>query len=161
MPVPKWFKRMATADKHCIFHTKDVYIDRNKTITSRWYKPYLSLHKKNSEIPIPLNNSFSNMNSVGAGLTEVTRIFVGAGGQKATGIMENSCGKDRSRLAARTRRKLQLLCCVPRPTRHFWPWSIIVLFVWPCLTYKSYFFSQRIIFFSHTKSANSTFSHGL
>ena len=26
---------------------------------------------------------------------------------------------------------------------------------------KSYFFSQRTIFFSHTKSANSTFSHGL
>ena len=29
------------------------------------------------------------------------------------------------------------------------------------LAYKSYFFSQRIIFFSHNKSANSTFSHGL
>ena len=29
------------------------------------------------------------------------------------------------------------------------------------LAYKSYFFSQRTIFFSHNKSANSTFSHGL
>ena len=27
------------------------------------------------------------------------------------------------------------------------------------LTYKPYFFSQRIIFFSHNKSVNSTFSH--
>jgi len=35
------------------------------------------------------------------------------------------------------------------------------LFVWACLAYKPYFFSQRTIFFSHTKSANSTFSHGL
>jgi len=39
-------------------------------------------------------------------------------------------------------------------------WSI-ALFVWVCLAYKPYFFSQRTIFFSHTKSANSTFSHGL
>ena len=30
-----------------------------------------------------------------------------------------------------------------------------------CLAYKPYFFSQRTIFFSHNKSANSTFSHGL
>ena len=37
----------------------------------------------------------------------------------------------------------------------------IVLFVWACLTYKPYFFSQRTLFFSHTKSANSTFSHDL
>ena len=29
------------------------------------------------------------------------------------------------------------------------------------LAYKPCFFSQRILFFSHTKSANSTFSHGL
>ena len=29
------------------------------------------------------------------------------------------------------------------------------------LAYKPYFFSQRIIFFSHNKSANSTFSHDL
>jgi len=34
-------------------------------------------------------------------------------------------------------------------------------FVWVCFSYKPYFFSQRIIFFSHTKSVNSTFSHGL
>ena len=35
------------------------------------------------------------------------------------------------------------------------------LFVLGCLAYKPYFFSQRTIFFSHNKSANSTFSHGL
>ena len=35
------------------------------------------------------------------------------------------------------------------------------LFVWACLAYKPYFFSQRTVFFFHTKSANSTFSHGL
>jgi len=29
------------------------------------------------------------------------------------------------------------------------------------LAYKPYFFSQRTVFFSHNKSANSTFSHGL
>ena len=29
------------------------------------------------------------------------------------------------------------------------------------LAYKPYFFGQRIIFFSHNKSTNSTFSHGL
>jgi len=29
----------------------------------------------------------------------------------------------------------------------------------PVRFYKPYFFSQRTIFFSHTKSANSTFSH--
>jgi len=29
------------------------------------------------------------------------------------------------------------------------------------LAYKPYFFSQRTIFFSHNKLANSTFSHGL
>jgi len=29
------------------------------------------------------------------------------------------------------------------------------------LVYKPYFFSQRTIFFSHNKSANSIFSHGL
>ena len=29
------------------------------------------------------------------------------------------------------------------------------------LAYKPYFFSQRTIFFSHNKSANSTFSHDL
>ena len=29
------------------------------------------------------------------------------------------------------------------------------------LGYKSYFFNQRIVFFSHNKSANGTFSHGL
>ena len=29
------------------------------------------------------------------------------------------------------------------------------------LSYKPYFFSQRTIFFSHNKSANNTFSHGL
>ena len=29
------------------------------------------------------------------------------------------------------------------------------------LAYKLYFFSQRTIFFSHNKSANSTFSHDL
>ena len=29
------------------------------------------------------------------------------------------------------------------------------------LAYKPYFFSKRTVFFSHTKSANSTFSHGL
>ena len=28
-------------------------------------------------------------------------------------------------------------------------------------TYKSYFFSQRTVFFSHNKLANGTFSHGL
>ena len=38
---------------------------------------------------------------------------------------------------------------------------IIVMFVWAYLAYKLYFFSQRIVFFSHTKSANSTFSHSL
>ena len=38
---------------------------------------------------------------------------------------------------------------------------IFTLFVWACLAYKPYFFSQRTIFFSHTKSANSTFSYGL
>ena len=37
----------------------------------------------------------------------------------------------------------------------------IALFAWACLTYKPYFFSQRTVFFSHTKSANSTFSHDL
>jgi len=35
------------------------------------------------------------------------------------------------------------------------------MFVLACLAYKPYFFSQRTIFFSHTKSANSTFSHDL
>ena len=30
-----------------------------------------------------------------------------------------------------------------------------------CLAYKPYFFSQWTIFFSHDKSANSTFRHGL
>jgi hypothetical protein len=30
-----------------------------------------------------------------------------------------------------------------------------------CLSYKSYFFSKRIVFSSHHKSANSTFSHDL
>ena len=35
------------------------------------------------------------------------------------------------------------------------------LFVWACLAYKSYFFNHRIIFFSHTKPVNSTFSHDL
>ena len=30
-----------------------------------------------------------------------------------------------------------------------------------CLAYKPYFFSQRTVFFSHNKSANRTFSHGL
>ena len=35
----------------------------------------------------------------------------------------------------------------------------VVLLGW--LTYKPYFFSQRIIFFSHAKSINNTFSHGL
>jgi hypothetical protein len=29
------------------------------------------------------------------------------------------------------------------------------------LSYKPYFFSERTMFFSHNKSANSTFSHGL
>ena len=29
------------------------------------------------------------------------------------------------------------------------------------LSYKLYFFSQRIVFFSHNKSVNSTFNHGL
>ena len=29
------------------------------------------------------------------------------------------------------------------------------------LAYNPYFFSERIVFFSHNKSANSTFSHGL
>ena len=29
------------------------------------------------------------------------------------------------------------------------------------LTYKPYFFNRRTVFFSHNKSANSTFSHGL
>ena len=29
------------------------------------------------------------------------------------------------------------------------------------LAYKPYFFSQRTVFFSHNKSVNSTFSHGL
>ena len=29
------------------------------------------------------------------------------------------------------------------------------------LAYKPYFFSQRTVFFSHNKSTNSTFSHGL
>jgi hypothetical protein len=28
------------------------------------------------------------------------------------------------------------------------------------LSYKPYFFSQQTVFFSHSKSANSTFSHG-
>ena len=33
---------------------------------------------------------------------------------------------------------------------------------WPVrLAYKLYFFSQRIVFFSHNKSANDTFSYGL
>ena len=35
------------------------------------------------------------------------------------------------------------------------------MFVWAYLVYKPYFFNQRILFFSHTKSANSTFSHDL
>ena len=39
-----------------------------------------------------------------------------------------------------------------------WPCA---MFVWVCLTYKSYFFSQRTVFFSHTKSANHTFSYNL
>ena len=38
---------------------------------------------------------------------------------------------------------------------------IFTLFVWACLAYKPYFFSQRTIFFSYTKSVNITFSHGL
>jgi len=29
------------------------------------------------------------------------------------------------------------------------------------LAYKPYFFNQRTLFFSHNKSTNSTFSHGL
>ena len=58
--------------------------------------------------------------------------------------------------------------------RHFCFWAPIpspqpcnamllksILFTWTCLAYKPYFFSQRIIFFSHTKSVNNTFSHGL
>ena len=39
--------------------------------------------------------------------------------------------------------------------------SLYVLFVWTCLTYKLYFFNQRIVLFSHTKSANSIFSYDL
>jgi len=40
--------------------------------------------------------------------------------------------------------------------------SIFIFIFRPvCLAYKPYFFSQRILFFSHNKSANSTFSHGL
>ena len=35
------------------------------------------------------------------------------------------------------------------------------LFVWSYLTYKPWLISQRTIFFSHTKPANGTFSHGL
>jgi len=30
-----------------------------------------------------------------------------------------------------------------------------------CLAYKSYFFSQQTVFFSHNKSANSIFNHVL
>ena len=39
--------------------------------------------------------------------------------------------------------------------------SIISLFAWSYLAYKSLLISQRIVFFSHTKPANSTFSHCL
>ena len=35
------------------------------------------------------------------------------------------------------------------------------LFAWSYLAYKSWLLCQRIIFFSHTKPANSTFSHSL
>ena len=43
-----------------------------------------------------------------------------------------------------------------QPKPMLWP-----LLVWACSAYKPYFFSQRSIFFFHTKSANNTFSHGL
>ena len=39
--------------------------------------------------------------------------------------------------------------------------TLIILFHLVRLTYKSYFFSQRTIFFSHNKSTNSTFSYSL
>jgi len=51
-----------------------------------------------------------------------------------------------------------------RGTNKPWPSHIRridALFVWTCLAYKTYFFSQRTVFFSHTKSVNSTFSHNL
>ena len=38
---------------------------------------------------------------------------------------------------------------------------IVIRFVWSCLVYKSYFLSQRIVFFSHIKSANGTFKPDL
>jgi len=41
------------------------------------------------------------------------------------------------------------------------PRETCALFAWACFAYKSYFFSQRIIFFSPNKSGISTFSHGL
>ena len=39
--------------------------------------------------------------------------------------------------------------------------SLSTLFVWACLAYKSYFFSQRTVFFSHTESINGSFNHRL
>ena len=39
--------------------------------------------------------------------------------------------------------------------------KVFTLFAWACLAYKPYFFSQRTVFFSHTKSVNGTFSHDL
>ena len=59
----------------------------------------------------------------------------------------------------------EYLCCYPMLELHWFEkkrsGNIFTIFAWAYLTYKSYFFSQRTIFFSHTKSANSTFSHDL
>ena len=35
------------------------------------------------------------------------------------------------------------------------------LFAWSCLAYKPWLINQQTIFFSHIKSTNNTFSHGL
>jgi hypothetical protein len=47
------------------------------------------------------------------------------------------------------------------PFQNWGVWSLVGM---ECETelfaYKLYFFSQRTVFFSHNKSANSTFSHG-
>ena len=40
-------------------------------------------------------------------------------------------------------------------------WGVLVNIRHVRLAYKPYFFSQRIVFFSHNKSANNTFGHGL
>ena len=55
----------------------------------------------------------------------------------------------------------QFSTIVPSFNHRFRILTTSTLFVWACLTYKPYFFSQQTVFFSHTKSTNSTFSRGL